>query len=226
MSLRGLVGLQCSEIEADTSKLVFTGLWLDHKTRILSLEAYRIGRLRIGSEFAARHRYLTGDQVAKLSCVVFLISHQCRVSFCKYFRTSKRAGVARSRPEISMDCVTTTDSQLRSCQPLVSRGYMLRMPLLGHVGATELHVAGEMLRMLRRQAVVRSGGGLLRRNLFALVKKMLLTFWKVKHCKGGRGSSTVGGPKASTSTSSSKNSGSSKPQQQQAQTAQTTTQKQ
>ena len=58
MSFRGLVGLQCSEIEADTSKQVFTGLWLDHKTRILSLEAY-LGRLRIGSEFAGRHRYLT-----------------------------------------------------------------------------------------------------------------------------------------------------------------------
>ena len=43
---------------------------------------------------------------------------------------------------------------------------------------------------------------------------MLLTFWKVKHCKGGRGGgSTVGGPKAATSTSNSKNSGSSKPQQ-------------
>ena len=66
-------------------------------------------------------------------------------------------------------------------------------------------------------------------------KKMLLTFWKVQHCKGGGGSSTVGGPKratnksskaekkkaaiaqtAETSTSSSKSSGSCKPQQQQA----------
>ena len=37
-------------------------------------------------------------------------------------------------------------------------------------------------------------------------KNMLLTFWKVKDCKGGReGSSTVGGPKAATNKSSSKN---------------------
>ena len=77
-------------------------------------------------------------------------------------------------------------------------------------------------------------------------QKLLITFWKVKHCKGGRrgGSSTVSGPKQKQQhkqkKSSSKNSGSNKPPQEHkqqekqqqaaesgaAQTAQTTTQKQ
>ena len=39
-------GLQCSEIEADTSRQVFTGLRLDHESGILSLEDSRIWRLR------------------------------------------------------------------------------------------------------------------------------------------------------------------------------------
>ena len=45
-------------------------------------------------------------------------------------------------------------------------------------------------------------------------QKMLLTFWKVKHCKGGRRVSTVGGSKATTNKSSSK----SRKKQQQAAT--------
>ena len=46
-------------------------------------------------------------------------------------------------------------------------------------------------------------------------KNLLLTFWKVKHCKGGRGGgSTVGGPKAATSTSSSNKKSSNKQQNQ------------
>ena len=59
-------GLQCSEVEADTSKQVFTGFQLNHETRILSLEASRIWWLRRGLESAARQRYLTRDWVAKL----------------------------------------------------------------------------------------------------------------------------------------------------------------
>ena len=58
-------GLQCSEVEADTSKQVFTALQLDHNTGVLSQEASRICRLRRGLEYAARQRHLTGDQVAK-----------------------------------------------------------------------------------------------------------------------------------------------------------------
>ena len=59
-------GLQCSEIEADTSRQVFTGLQLDHESWILSPEDSRIWRLRHGLEFAACQKQLTGDQVAKL----------------------------------------------------------------------------------------------------------------------------------------------------------------
>ena len=35
-------GLQCAEVEADTSKQVFTRLQLDHKTGVLSLEALAV----------------------------------------------------------------------------------------------------------------------------------------------------------------------------------------
>ena len=59
-------GLQCSEVEADTSKQVFTGLQLDHKTGVLFLEASRIWRMRRGLVHAARLRHFRGDQVAKL----------------------------------------------------------------------------------------------------------------------------------------------------------------
>ena len=59
-------GLQCSEVEADTSKQVFTGLQLYYETRILSLEASRIWQLRRWLEFAPRQKHLAGDQVAKL----------------------------------------------------------------------------------------------------------------------------------------------------------------
>ena len=45
---------------------------------------------------------------------------------------------------------------------------MLQMPLVVHVWAMELRVAGVIQLMLRRQAAVRSGGGFLRRKLSAL----------------------------------------------------------
>ena len=48
-------GLQCSEVEADTSR-----------TGILKLEASRVWRLRHGLEFAACRKQPTGEQVAKL----------------------------------------------------------------------------------------------------------------------------------------------------------------
>ena len=57
-------GLQCSEVEADTFKQVFT--CLHARDGILSLEASRFRRLRRGPEFAARQKHLTGDQVAKI----------------------------------------------------------------------------------------------------------------------------------------------------------------
>ena len=80
-------GLQCSEVEADTSKQVFTGLQLDHKTGVPPLEASRIWRLRRGLEYAARERdILRGirwpsywahhlELPGASSC---LVSHQCR----------------------------------------------------------------------------------------------------------------------------------------------------
>ena len=59
--------LQVSEVEADASKQVFSGLQLDHKPGVLSLEASRIWRLRRGLAQAARQIHLTGDQVAKFT---------------------------------------------------------------------------------------------------------------------------------------------------------------
>ena len=61
VTLVDAAGLQCSETGSDTSQQVFTGLQLDHKTRVLSLEASRIWRLRRGLECAARQRHLSGD---------------------------------------------------------------------------------------------------------------------------------------------------------------------
>ena len=55
-------GLQCSEIEADISRQVFTGLRLDHESGILSLEDSRNWRLRHDREFAASQKQLTGVQ--------------------------------------------------------------------------------------------------------------------------------------------------------------------
>ena len=53
-------GLQSSEVEADTSKQVFTVLQLGHKTGVQSLEASRIWRFRRDLEYAARQRHLAG----------------------------------------------------------------------------------------------------------------------------------------------------------------------
>ena len=51
-----------------------------------------------------------------------LVSLQCRVSLRAHFRTSKRAGMARSRPGIPLDCVIIATSHLQSCQSLVAMG--------------------------------------------------------------------------------------------------------
>ena len=121
-------GLQCSEVEADTSKQVFTGLQLDHKTGVLSLDASRIWRLRRGLEYAARQRHLTGDQVAKLighitsSCLLRRPAHQCGVSFCTYLWTPKRTVVACRRARTPMDCVIAATSLLQLFHPLVTVG--------------------------------------------------------------------------------------------------------
>ena len=124
-------GLHCSEVEADTSKQVFTGLQLDHKTGLLSLKASRIWRLRRGLEHAARQRHLTGDQVAKLighitwSCLLrrpalSLINAGYR--FARTFGPRSGPATARSRTGIPLDCVITAASHLQSCQSLVAVG--------------------------------------------------------------------------------------------------------
>ena len=157
-------GLRCSEVETDTSKQVFTGLQLNHKTGVPPLEASRIWRLRRGLEYAARERdILRGirwpsywahhlELPGASSC---LVSHQCRVSFCAHFRILKRAGLARSRPGNPLDCVISAASHLQSCR----HGFMPRMPLVPPEEATVLRVAHVILRRVRQQAAVHSDGG-------------------------------------------------------------------
>ena len=162
-------GLQCSEIECDTSKQVFTGLQLNHENRILSLEASRIWKLRLGLELAARQRHLAGDQVAKL------IGHN--TWSCQRFAHTfgPLAGGYGPRSPRNFDGLRHHCRFSTAILPALGLcGYMLRMPRVGHVGATELRVAGVILRMLRRQAAVRSGGGFRRNNLSALVDQCWL----------------------------------------------------
>ena len=119
-------GLQCSEVEADSSEQVFTGLQLDHETGMLSLEASRIWRLRRGLEFASRQNVLL---VTTWSCLLrrpALSLVNAGYRFCTYLRTSKQTGMARGRPGIPMDRVTTAGSHLQSCQSLVTVGLCCR----------------------------------------------------------------------------------------------------
>ena len=124
-------GLQCYEVEAYTSKQVFTGLPLDHKTGVLSLEASRIWRFRRGLEYAARQRHLTGDHVAKLighitwSCLLRRLALSLiNVGYVVARTFGPRSGrvLARSCPGIPLDCVITAASHLQSCQSLVAMG--------------------------------------------------------------------------------------------------------
>ena len=125
----GRARLQSYGVETVASMYVLTDFELDHKTGVPSLEAFRVWRLRRGLECAAHQRHLTVDQVAKLighitwSCLLrrpAFVSHQCLVSFCAHFRTSKLADLARSRPGIPLDCVSTAASHLQPYQSLVS----------------------------------------------------------------------------------------------------------
>ena len=63
------------------------------------------------------------ELLAASSCLVF---HQCWVLFCTYFRTPKRAVMARGRPGIPMDRVTTAAFHLQPCQSLVTVGLCYR----------------------------------------------------------------------------------------------------
>ena len=124
-------GLQCLEVEADTSKQVFTGLQLDHKTGLLSLEASRIWRLRRGLEYAARQRHLTGEQVAKLirhitwSCLLrrpALSLNNAGYCFARTFGPRSGPATACRRASTPMDRVIAATSHLQPCQPLVAVG--------------------------------------------------------------------------------------------------------
>ena len=167
-------GLQCSEVEADTSKQVCTGLELDHKTGVLSLEASLIRRLRRGLEFAARQRHLTSDQVPKLighftwSCLLrrpalSLINAGCR--FARTFGPRNGRVWPRSRPGIPLDCVLNAASHMQSCQSWVAMGS--RHERLGW-RTRRLWFANVILKRLPQQAAVRNDGGSLPKSLSAL----------------------------------------------------------
>ena len=128
-------GLQCSEVEADTSRQVFTDHQLDHESGMLSLEASGIWRFRRGLEFASCQKQLAGKQVAKLighitwSCPLrrpAFVSRQCWVSCFTYLRTPKRTVVACSRAGIPMDRVIAAALYLQPCQSLVTVGLCYR----------------------------------------------------------------------------------------------------
>ena len=109
VTLVDAAGLQCSEVGSDTSQQVFTGLQLDHKTGVLSLEASlhlaaaawsrkaSFGRLS-GQVDWAHHLELPAASSS-------LVSRQCKISLRAHLRASKRAGLARRRPGIPLDCV-------------------------------------------------------------------------------------------------------------------------
>ena len=140
-------GLQCSELEADTSRQVFTALQLDHESGILSLKASRIWRLRHGLKFAARQKQLTGDQVAKLighiiwSCLLRRPALSLINAGYRFARTfGPRSG--RLWP------VVVQGLHLQPCQSLVIVGPCYKLPLVVHVGAMELRVAAVIQWML------------------------------------------------------------------------------
>ena len=64
------------------------------------------------------------------------------MSFCTYFRIPKRTVVARGRPGVPMNRVIAAALHLQLCQSLGHCGSMLQMPLVVHVWAMELRVAG------------------------------------------------------------------------------------
>ena len=115
--------------------------------------------------------HITWSCLLRRSCFV---SHQCRVSFRTYLRTSKRTGIACGPPGIQMDRITTASSHLQSCQSLVTVGVCCRCLWWGTWGAMQLRVAGVILRMLRRQAVVRRGGGFSAEELISARRSVLV----------------------------------------------------
>ena len=128
MATLDAAGLQCSEVEADTSKQVFTGHQLNHKTGLLG--GFSHLQLRRGLGHAARPRHLT-DQMAKLightwSCLLRRPALSLINAGYRFARTfgprSGRTVVACRRARIPMDRVIAAISLLQPCQPLVAVG--------------------------------------------------------------------------------------------------------
>ena len=105
------------------------------------------------------------ELLAASSCLVF---HQCWVLFCTYFRTPKRAVMARGRPGIPMDRVTTAAFHLQLASHWSRWVYATDASGGSTWGLWSYAFACVILWMLRRQAAVRSGGGFLRKSLSAL----------------------------------------------------------
>ena len=155
-------GLECSEVEADTSKQVFAGLQLDHKTGVLSLEASRIWRFRRGLEYAARQRHLSGDQVAKLighitwNCLLRRPALSLVNAGYRFARTfGPRSG--RLWPAVAQEFRWVASLlPLLSCNlpALGRRGSMLQMPRVEHMGATESRAACVIQWVRQRQVAV------------------------------------------------------------------------
>ena len=157
------------EVEADASRQVFTGLQWNRETGLLSLEASHTCPLRLGLEFAARQRYLTGDQVAKLighvtwSCLLRRPALSLINAGYRFARTFKPSD------HVTVGCCLWSPGKsgglVRCCRYSIAAlpvhghfGFTPRMHLEGHVVATASRVVGAISRRLRLQAGVLSDG--------------------------------------------------------------------
>ena len=152
-------GLQCSEVEADVTRQVFTGLQLNHETVWLSLDASRIWR--------------------PPCCVVL----HCRSSM---LGTGLRKRLVRVVVNCGQRSHRNSGGLPRCCRFSVAAlpvhchlGFKPRMPQEGHVVAMASRAVGAISGMLRRQGGVLSDGGFLLRSLLALCARC---YWKVSEC--------------------------------------------
>ena len=126
----------------------FTGLQLDHESWILSLEASRIWWLRHGLEFAANQKQLTGEQVAKRighitwSCLLPRPALSLINIVLHVLSDPEADGYGPWSPRSSDESRHCCSSSLATLPVLGHCGSMLQMPLVVHVWAVELRVAG------------------------------------------------------------------------------------
>ena len=140
-------GLQCSEVESDTSKQVFTGLQLNHEDWDIVVGSFSNLAVASWSGVATRQRHLTGDQVAKLlrRCPV---THQCWISF--FHGPSDLVAGCGPRSPKSFDGLRDCYRFAIAILPVHGlRGSMLQMLLVEHHVAAELRVACVILEMCR-----------------------------------------------------------------------------